>query len=58
MEFLFDLLGGKSPEEGGPAERRNHALKFVRKKVIKKTNAIGAEAMGVVMTESVCAIAS
>ena len=45
-----------SPEQIGRVERRNQTLKAIAKKIIRETHAIGLQAMGAVLSESICAI--
>ena len=52
----FRPAGLESPEQIGRVERRNQTLKYVINKMVKETNAIGREAMEMVLMEAITAI--
>ena len=54
VRFNPDCL--ESPEQIGRVERRNQTLKHLMAKAIKETNAIGRQAMDMVLAELICAI--
>ena len=52
----FNPAGLESPEQIGRVERRNQTLKQMMNKFIKETNAIGRQAIDMVLTECIAAI--
>ena len=51
-----NTAGLESPEQIGRVERRNQTLKHIIAKVVKETNAIGRQAMEMVLTEAITTI--